>query len=245
MQGCNRGSVTVEASLVVPLFLFFLLTVVKLYGMLFAEAKIHQALAEAAGYTAQYCYLESRIKTEKHTQITANTAILSSQFRRYLGEDSWVVRNVSGGKNGIVISRKIDEVNPKIFYARADYCLGVKIPFLGTYQMRRTSVIKQKAFLGFEPGEEEDCYVFITPNQEVYHMRRDCTHLELKVQRTSGTAGLSPCRYCGGRQTGNYYIAEEGRVYHCNRDCSGLKRTVHRVNKKKVAGLGPCQRCGR
>ncbi|MBD8973572.1 MAG: hypothetical protein EGQ63_07000, partial [Clostridiales bacterium] len=97
----------------------------------------------------------------------------------------------------------------------------------------------------FEPGEEEDCYVFITPNQEVYHMRRDCTHLELKVQKTSGTAGLSPCRYCGRRKTGNYYIAKDGRVYHCNRDCSGLKRTVSRVRKKEVPGLGPCQRCGR
>ena len=231
--------------MVVPLFLFFLFTVVKFYGMILAEAKIHQALAEAAGYTAQYSYLEQQLRKEDHQYTAGNAGILLSQFRDYIGDDVCVENNVSGGKNGVVISKRTDGTNPKIFYAQADYSFGMDIPFLGIYRMRRTNVIKQKAFLGFEPGEEEDCYVFITPNQEVYHMRRDCTHLELKVRKTSGTAGLSPCRYCGRRKTGNYYIAKDGRVYHCNRDCSGLKRTVSRVRKKEVPGLGPCQRCGR
>ena len=240
----NKGSITVEASLVVPLFLFFLLTMVKFYGMILAEAGIHQALAEAAGYTAQYSYLEQAIKKTPAFQ-AGNTGILLSQFRDYIGDNLFVEANVVGGKNGIILSKEQDTANTKIFYAKADYCLGIEVPFLGTYRMKRRNVIRQKAFLGFDADEEVDYYVFITPNQEVYHLRRDCTHLELQVRKTYGTSGLSACRYCGRARTSSYYIAKDGRVYHCNRGCSGLKRTVSRVRKSEVMGLGPCQRCGR
>ena len=241
----NKGSITVEASLVVPLFLFFLLAMVKFYGMILAEARIHQALAEAAGYAAQYCYFEQTRKGDSQVLKIANTGILWSQFRDYIGENPFVEACVTGGKAGILVSVGEDASNSKIFYARADYCLGIEIPFFGTYRMKRRNEIRQKAFLGFDADEEVDSYVYITPNQEVYHMRRDCTHLELKVRKTYGTAGLSACRYCGKSQTGSYYIAKDGRVYHSNRGCSGLKRTVFRVKKREVAGLGPCQRCGR
>ena len=99
----NKGSITVEASLVVPLFLFFLLTMVKFYGMILAEAGIHQALAEAAGYTAQYSYLEQAIKKTQDFQ-AGNTGILLSQFRDYIGDNPFVEANVVGGKNGIILS---------------------------------------------------------------------------------------------------------------------------------------------
>ncbi|MBD8972364.1 MAG: pilus assembly protein, partial [Clostridiales bacterium] len=125
----NKGSVTVEAGLVVPLFLFFLFTVVKFYGMILAEAKIHQALAEAAGYTAQYSYLEQQLRKEDHQYTAGNAGILLSQFRDYIGDDVWVENNVSGGKNGVVISKRTDGTNPKIFYAQADYSFGMDIPF--------------------------------------------------------------------------------------------------------------------
>lgn len=241
----NRGSITVEASIVVPLFLFFLLTVAKIAGMLIAEAQIHQSLAEAAGYTAQYCYLEQRLLGDNSSAVVVNTGVLVSQFQDYIGDSSYVEKNVAGGEKGIIITQTPDTENGKVFYAKADYSFRLEVPFLGVFHMKRRNVIKQKAFLGFDGQEEVDSYVFITPNQEVYHLRRDCTHLELKVRKTAGTGGMSPCRYCGRRNTGNYYIAKDGRVYHCSRDCSGLKRTVYRVKLSEVNGLDPCQRCGR
>lgn len=242
----NKGTVTVEACLVVPVFLFFMMIVTRLSAMLLADAKIHQSLAEAAGYTAQYCYLEDRLKKNGTVSDIVNTGVLISQFRDYLGDSFYVDSCVAGGRNGIVITQKKDPDNPKVFYARADYCFQVEVPFLGKYQMRRRNEIRQKGFLGFDPSEEMgDTYVFITPNEAVYHMRRDCTHLELKVRKTTGTAGLSACRYCGKNSTGSYYIAQNGRVYHGSRRCSGLKRTVSRVKKSETGGLGPCQRCGR
>lgn len=242
----NKGAATVEACLVVPIFLFFMVMVIRIFTMLIADAQIHQSLAEAAGYTAQYCYLEDRIKKNETVSGIVNTGVLLSQFRDYLGDSFYVERCVAGGKNGIMITQKQDPENPKVFYARADYRFCMDIPFLGKYQMQRRNEIRQKGFLGFDPSEEMgDIYVFITPNQAVYHMRRDCTHLELKVRKTKGTGGLSACRYCGKNATDSYYIAQNGKVYHCNRGCSGLKRTVSRVKKSEVSGLGPCQRCGR
>lgn len=242
MNKHNKGVATVEACLVVPLFLFFMLAVVDLYGMLIAEAQIHQGLAEAAEYTAGYCYHLDR-KSDGGSLETVG--MLTARFQKYLGESQWISRCVSGGNMGIIISVKKDTTNKKIFYARADYVLRLHIPFLGNHGMKRQNVVKQKAFLGFDEEEPIDYYVYVTPNQEVYHVSRNCTHLELNVKKVSGTANRSPCRYCGRKKTGKYYIAEEGRVYHCNRNCSGLKRTVYRVKKSEVHGKGVCQRCGK
>ena len=71
----NRGTVTVEACLVVPIFLFFMMIVTRLTAMLLADAKIHQSLAEAAGYTAQYCYLEDRLKKNGTVSDIVNNAM--------------------------------------------------------------------------------------------------------------------------------------------------------------------------
>ena len=50
----QKGFITVEACMVVPLFLFFMLAMASVIMLLLAEAHIHQSLVEAAGYTAQY-----------------------------------------------------------------------------------------------------------------------------------------------------------------------------------------------
>ncbi|MGN0152886.1 MAG: TadE family protein [Lachnospiraceae bacterium] len=245
----NRGYITVEASLVVPLFLFFLLAVVKIYMLLIADAHIHQSLAEAAGYVSQYCYLEQQIIREdvKGLEAVVNTAVLISQFGDYLGDDFYVETMVSGGKKGILLTVSKDDDNPKIFYAKADYLIKISVPIIGGFYIKRNCRIKQKAFLGYSREEKSECYVYITPNQSVYHTKRNCTHLELKIRESTSTGKFNPCSFCGKNvEAGEkVYIAENGGVYHCNRNCSGLKRTVTRVRLSEVRGLGPCQRCGK
>ncbi len=237
----NRGYITIEASLVIPLFLFFMLTMSGIYMILLAEAHIHQSLAAATDYTAKQYYL-------KRNMLLSST--VKSQFHTYLRDDYYVDYYVDGGSNGVSISVERDRNNKNIILVTAKYKAKLVLPLLGTYSLNLSNQIKQKTFVGFteEDSLKQESYVYITPNREAYHMRRDCTHLLLDVSAVSShqKGNYQACHYCKAEGTqGVIYIAKNGTVYHNDRGCVGLKRTVRRVNRKSVEGLGACTRCAR
>lgn len=250
MEKRNKGYITVETSFVIPLFLFFMLAVAGIYMLLMAEAHIHQSLSEAAEYTAQYCYLEKQVLKDKmySADVLVDTAVLIKQFHSYLGEDAYVERMILNGKNGILLTVSKDKDNPKIFIAKARYRADFSIPFVGQFHIPLSNAIKQKEFIGYSKEEKSDTYVYVTPNQEVYHVRRGCTHLVLSVQsKSSKDKGcLKPCHFCGiSGDSGTIYISKTSDVFHYNAGCSGLKRSVKRIKLSEAGGLSKCQRCGR
>ncbi len=255
MMRKNRGYITIEASLIVPLFLFFMLAMAEIYMIWMAQSHIHQALAAATDDVAQRCYIEKTLnKNNKDSFVDienlVSAVVIQKRFKDYLGEDPYVTRVIEGGKNGIFITVKKDKENVKIMLVKARYKAKINLPLPGTHSITLSNLIKQKAFVGF--SEEEsikngDYYVFVTPNREAYHLRRDCTHLLLDVciVGSKQERGYTSCYYCGKTKSQkNIYIAKNGRVYHTKRDCIGLKRTVNRVKISKVKGLGACERCG-
>lgn len=238
----NRGLITIEACFIVPFFLFFMLSIAGIYMVFLADAHIHQSLAEAAGETAQYAYLKEGY----------SKALLYQKFRSYLGTDAFVEKIVKNGKNGILITVQSDTENEKIFIAKARYIVSVTIPVFGRKEFFRENQIKQKTFVGYSKEEgygEEDAYVYITPEQSVYHTKRSCTHLSLSIHSESerNKGKYEPCHFCSkqGKETKNIYVSKTNNIYHCNRSCSGLKRTIMRVRKSEVGGLSVCTRCGK
>ena len=249
----NKGSATVEACIAVPLFLFFMLTMWSIGMLLLAEAHIHQSLAEAANDMALYCYLEDRLMPEsgKSVERLIDTVKLWEQFDHYLKDDFYVERMVFNGKKGIVLTVSMDPEHPKMFFAEAFYTAKISVPVIGTFDLPITCKIKKKAFLGYDrkEGGEEEQYVYVTPNESVYHLSRNCTHLALQVEQKNAGARsyYTPCSFCGNsrNEAGTVYVARTSEIYHNRRDCSGLKRTVSRVKRSETGGLGPCSRCGR
>lgn len=247
----NKGYITVECSIVVPLFLFFMLSLSGIFMLLMAEAHIHQSLAEAAGYTAQYSYLENKLleHSGENVENLVDLVVLTKQFNTYLGDDFYVEKVISNGKNGIFLTITKDKENKKIFIAKARYYVKIEIPILGDFRLLLSNEIKQKAFLGYSKEEKSDVYVYVTPEQSVYHTSRSCTHLSLDIQKKSNKqkGNYAPCGFCGkaGKNEGSIYVARTGNVYHYREMCSGLKRTVTRVKLEDVVGLGPCSRCGK
>jgi YesN/AraC family two-component response regulator len=106
------------------------------------------------------------------------------------------------------------------------------------------------------PGiENDEEYVYVTEDSEVYHRSRECTHLRLSVRRVEAAEipkGYHPCEKCmvqkkdaAAPEENGYYICSEGECYHRRRDCPGLKRTVYCIARKDVDGYRECSRCGR
>ncbi|MCM1157936.1 MAG: pilus assembly protein [Bacteroidales bacterium] len=254
----NKGYITVEASLVLPVFLFFLSGMAQIAMLFPAEVHIHQALAEAAEYTALYGYLEQKTEAQLENReqlenrnqgegITGliNAVRLNRQFQSCLGKNAYVETVLLNGSRGISITIKTDKDNPKLFTAKASYLAVFSAPLLGKITIPFSTEIRQKAFVGYGREEKEDSYVYITPNQEVYHLRRSCTHLSLTVtERDGGQRGSCvPCKFCGKGRQDIIYVAKSSNVYHNKRDCLGLKRTVSRVRLNEVRGKGKCSRC--
>ena len=257
MEG-NRGYITIEASLVVPLFLFFMLAMSGIFMVLMAEAHVHQSLAAATDYMAEYCYLEHKLLSQKevikdndlvNVDSLIDVVMVKQQLSKYIGDDFYVEKVISGGKSGILVQVQSDKHNSKIMIATASYQAKIVLPLLGTYSINLSNQIKQKAFVGFTEEEynNSDYFVYVTPNREAYHMRRDCTHLVLDVSAVSSNrkGNYEPCFYCGIKTSEKtVYIAKHGGVYHNHRGCVGLKRTVRRVKVSSVEGIGACERCG-
>ena len=256
MRNGNRGSAVIEACVVIPLFLFLMLFVIYLYRMIYVDAHIHQSLSEAAIYCAQRCYLEDKMLSDKDYETTVDTmvnaGIVNAQFKRYLGDEALIKQVVAGGRKGIVITVFPDEADRKVFVAKAYYISHISIPLLGNYTIPRELSIKQKAFLGYDKSDEvndEDTYVYVTPNEAVYHTNRSCSHLLRDVREVPGTGGYEPCSFCAkGKKDGNNgkkYVTDNGKAYHNDIHCLGLKRTVTRVKKSSVPSLTQCSRCKR
>ncbi len=66
--------------------------------------------------------------------------------------------------------------------------------------------------------------------------------------RNQSGGKYKPCESCMGEQSAaDYsfvYITPYGARYHRTKDCSGLRRTVRRVLRSAVPGLPPCSKCG-
>lgn len=255
MRERHRGYATVEACFVMPLFFFFFYGMAMMAMLFMADAHIHQSLMEASvelaqnGYLAESLWEKGETKPDNGTEIL-NLVLLNNRFRYYLGDDFFVNFMVVGGRDGVVLSIEEAKENPKKFKAVAGYFIKIQVPFLKTFQLLRTNVAKQKLFVGFENGEEEtDVYVYITPNEEVYHNSRACTHLALSVNEHDYVCktGYKPCSFCTKNQKDvpdKIYVARTTDLYHCDRHCLGLTRRVLRVKKQSVSGLPPCGRCG-
>ena len=270
-KGFFCAGMTVEAALVLPLFLFFLLNIGSVIEMIRLHGNMQLALWEVGNQTAVYAYaVENGVHPEEmeesHTsnrwEEFAGTALTSFFFRWMLvetvGENYLENSPMVGGDEGIVLWES-DIVKPN---GEMDIVVtyGAAPPFAvpGVPYFRMVNRYYGHAWTGYEPEEQEEQeveMVFITDNAEVYHLYRDCTHLLLTIRKIPMEAlkdarnlyggRYSACEKCAeGRMPAGLFIAMEGDRYHYVRECPGLKRTIYVISVQDVKELPLCSRCG-
>lgn len=199
-----KGSLTVEASMVLPFFLMVLLAFFSLF--------------------AQYAS-------------AAQLKVLAAADVKKLGIVLGGICQESSGDITIYKTGSTEGVDPTFFW--------------------RNMVVVESAtcrpWVGFTGIENEEVYVYITPNGSVYHLYDDCTHLKLSIQCVPQSYALTEknkygadyrkCLLCKEPYGVMVYITNEGDCYHSERDCSGLKRTIRRVPQSEAADRPVCLRC--
>lgn len=244
----NQGSLTVEAALALPLFLFVMFGIFSIGRMMHVEQEIGHGMVE--------CGKELAIEQMK----SAGLLLLDSKMRIYSDETYLNQSCLDSGMDGIHYLGSRYKEEEQCYYLRASYYCRIAIPLIGEITVPCSQQVKQRAFTGYDwkqgsMQDEDGQYVYVTDSGSVYHTSRECTHLSLSIQvrmdmqdSASWRKDYEPCDRCTRYHEGSIqqvYITSEGRKYHTSITCSGLKRTVTRVKKQETEGRKVCQRCGK
>ena len=210
----NRGSITVEAAIAVPLFLFFLANILSII-LIFGEytqnlSQLHQRAKEMSIVS----HLSEK-STNTHNDLIILTKVQTIEpiipFISYPSSKTIVncrIRKWTGYQNENLVTDKVEEEWVYItqtgnVYHRSRSCSHINIS-IHCCSLDCVSSLRNRS------GEK-------------YRLCERCG--------ASGGLGL-------------VYITEQGNRYHTNVRCSGLKRTIETIPISKVAQRRPCSKCG-
>lgn len=239
------GTVTIEASIAIPLFLFAVLCLVYLIELQSIRVSIVNAAQSAAKNAAEDTAIVPVLNTIK----------LKSDLVSFIGEERIERSILDGGSSAIKCWKS--RVNPNTGEMKIIVEYKIKVPFFGNPTAELREEMKLHSWSGYEDGgmkQKKGEIVYITETGGVYHENYNCTYLRLSVeyipssklerQRNKYGRKYRKCEKCvyGSSMLG-VYITGTGTKYHNSLDCSGLKRTVYAVNKSEALGRRGCSRC--
>lgn len=253
-----KAGISVEAALVMPLFIFFVLNLFSIMEMLRFHGNMAWALNEVGGKLAIYGYVAEQIEEEWKPGLPENVAIsylyIREEIADLLGKEYMQSAPLSEGEKGILFTEaKIledDLIELTLTYQ-------MKMPFLPKrlFETRVFHFYKARVWTGYDVAAEDDDMVYVTKNGEAYHVNETCKSLniqkrqvhiaELETLRNESREIYDACSYCCTRGTEYVWITEEGRKYHETEECSALKRSVIRISssRAKEEGYKLCNWC--
>jgi len=241
------ASVTVEAAMAFPLFLFAVLCLIYLLEVQAIGYSIRHGASHAGKVAAEDVVLLP----------FANPIKMQADIVNFIGAERINRSIISGGTGGISCFGSYVEGDNDEIVLVVRYEVKLPVPTFGSPTVKREEELRVKAWTGYVKStleSEDDQIVYVTTTGQVYHVSYHCTHLQLSIEfvtaeeakalRNEGGGIYHPCEKCvfGGMMAG-VYITNSGGRYHNSLSCSGLKRTIRAVPLSQVKGLGGCQRC--
>lgn len=198
-----NGSMTLEAALVLPIFMLMVVWFVNFMVVLNYQNIMQSSINQAAVSIGRYSYVTNRLGKETDINRSSSTfdidedvllsgistgyvwkKILTEEVKNYSEKV-----NVIGGYTGIsVIDSKISEDDKGINDIRVNY--SISMDFLGSvvHSLRLsnrcyfrswigTSIVKQKT------EDKDGQTVFITKTGDVYHLTDTCTYIKVSVTK--------------------------------------------------------------
>lgn len=259
------GSMTVEAAILIPLFLFFSMNILYVLEMYRTQTHVLAALQQSGNRIGTMAFYyryapEEFQKKQKGISFLLSQGFVRTETGRYLSR-SGCGNSIAGGRNAISYFRSHVLEDGETVELTADYFLRPWIRVAGYPPIGISTRYYGHAWVGYGAGkgkneqkEDAEEMVYVTETGTVYHGSRDCSYLrqvlrgietgKLKTARNSGGGKYYPCEVCRPKGEGIVYITEYGNRFHKDESCSALKRTVREVPRKMAEGCMPgCSRC--
>ena len=252
----KRGSMTVEAALVFPLFVFALTAFLYLFFLVQLRTEIGRALTDAGRELAQIAYFS------EDAGDLAPSALAAVYGRREVDaslENLAAAEIIKGGVGGVSFLGTVWEEETSMLTLRATYQVVLPPGLSWFHPIRVTQMRTIRGWTGFQgrsgtkvtTGEE---IVYVTDYGTVYHRELGCRHLKLSVRqeilaevpelRNTDGAKYYPCERCWEGETELVFLTESGNRYHQSLNCSSLVRGIRTLRISETGGLPPCSVCG-
>lgn len=260
-----RASMTVEAAMVVPLFLFAVMNLFSAVNDIAVHMRLETAMHRVGLELARtgYAYhkvaagcevLESEIADVGFSLFYVRERVADHAGREFLDRVG-----ISGDSEGIsFLQSKITD--PEYLDLSAVYTMGALFLPESFSDFQMVNRARLKVWTGYDNtvnsmAEDEGEVVYITEQGEVYHLLRSCSHLQLTISQVSyadlsgyrneNGAAYHACERCAeGEISETVYITQEGDCYHTTLSCGSLRRTVLAVYLSEVGDRRACSRCG-
>ena len=257
-----RGSMTLEAAIAVPLFLFFVMNLLFVFEAVRLQSKLQAAVQQAGEEVSEAAYYTrfgpSQTTESEGSDETGNgeaaSFLLSETYVRgkitsYLGEALQKNSCVVGGRGGLSLagSKIMTEAD------RVDLIVSCRVrPFIRILafpdfpmQVRYCG----HAWVGWSEGSGGSAgdrggneTTYVTEYGECYHNDPGCIYLNPQIReipvsevdhyRSGNGAKYYPCECCKPGKTGTVYITKEGNRYHSDRDCGGIVRHLETMDEE-------------
>lgn len=245
----SKASITVEAALTIPIFLFAAFSLIYLLEIQSIRISIRSASQSAAKTAAEDAVMLPAVNVIK----------LKNDIVQNMDADRISRSILSGGSTGIRCSKSYISLLTGEIHVTVEYSVALPFPRFTNLRAKFREEMKVKAWTGYtkrDGGSEDGQIVYITDTGFVYHENYQCTYLQLSIRfvpfsELSGIRNEDGGRYykCDkcvhGSTMAGVYITNAGGKYHNSLNCSGLKRTVRAVKKSEVGMRGGCSRCSK
>lgn len=264
------ASMTVEAAVVLPLFLFFFINLGCAIEMIRLHGNLQLALWETGNRLSVYGYAlgeESREGGNALLQEVSDVAFsytyVKGQVVGYAGEEYLNQSPLTYGTDGLQFVESELFTSEDTFEIVLTYAVSPWLQVPGVKPFRMANKYYGHIWNGYRlsgttaGGESPADFVYVAQNGTVYHDDRNCSHLSLTIRQVSARQVDQERNASGGRYTAcekcargpmpqTVYVGEDGDRYHYNLDCSGLKRTVFTMERQEAREqYRPCSRCAK
>lgn len=251
---CRHGSLTVEASVILPLFAAFFAFLLFYFRVMEVQLIVQNALEETGRNLAMLSVKELEEPEEEIGYLALGKGMLYLNLK----DEPVVSQYVSGGAAGV--SLLASEFEGDYILLNANYVMRFPVKLLGNQDFSIGQKTQFRKWNGWHSTSEHSGVielVYVTEYGEVYHMRRSCAYLALSIQKVAyaelwtkrnyNGENYAECELCSAESNlwGEVYITDYGDRYHTTLDCGGLKRTIYQKRLSEIGGMPACKKCSK
>lgn len=259
----KKASMTIEACLVLPLFLFAFLNMISIIELYRLQGNMSIAMHDTVKQMAVYGYEYQALGgggADVAQSLGMTYLYAVGRVKAKLGSDYLDSSPLAGGTAGISWLRSSVMQKDDCIDLVAEYLIKAPVAVVGFGKQTFYNRMRTRAWTGYDNAKNsagstnEEEIVYITPEGIVYHRSRGCSYLKLSItsvdksfldtQRNKNGGKYYVCGECGASCGNTVYITQYGDKYHATLSCSGLKRTILAVPISETGGRGACSRCG-
>lgn len=250
-----HASMAVEASVLLPMILFFVIHLASVLEMLRLHGKVEAALWNVGNQMT--VYINTFATAEETISGTAlSYLVVDGQMKTFLEKDYLEESPLVHGMYGLNYLRSDCLDENECVDITITYQVAPKISVYPFGYRRMYSRYYGRAWTGYDVTAEysPEKYVYVTPHGEVWHATPDCTYLyhqifavdSEKIAERINADGrkYELCELCERMDAGTkVYITEDGEKYHLVKSCRAIYKKIIALQWKDGLEYRSCSKC--